>query len=239
MRDDVGEALLRCERLVIGHGGRPLLPPIDLTVRRGALLAVVGRNGSGKSTWFRTALGFQPAIGGRTFRPSGGLRLAYMAQANSLDQMLPVRAKEVVGWGRLAGWRFGNPLRRSSPAALAALEEVGAGALADVLFRDLSEGQKQKVLLARVLAAGADLAFLDEPTSAMDAVAERETMERLRRLTRERHMGVVVVSHIMGLVARHADEVLFLDRDEGAVLQGTPQAIFKHPLFLRQYGEID
>ena len=233
------EALVTCDKLVIGHGSRPLLPPIDVTIRRGRLLAVVGRNGSGKSTWFRTVLGFSRPLSGRIERAGPRLRMAYMAQANSLDPALPVRAKDVVRWGLLGGWGFLRPFGGGTRAsAVAALDAVGGARFADVLFRDLSEGQKQRVLLARVLATGADLAFLDEPTSAMDAVVERETMERLKWLTRERNVGVVVVSHIMGLVERYADEVLYFDRDDASVLKGDAKTVFNHPLFLRQYGEL-
>ena len=81
-------------------------------------------------------------------------------------------------------------------------------------YRDLSEGQKQRALLARVLATEADFVLLDEPTAAMDAVAERETMQRLAELTRgPRRLAVVVVSHDMHVAAEFADQLLFVDRE--------------------------
>jgi zinc transport system ATP-binding protein len=240
MRSDPGDELLRCRRLVIGHRGRALLPPIDATIRRGTTVAVLGRNGSGKSTLFKTLLGFLPAVAGEIVRPAPPPRLAYMAQASTVDPLVPVRARDVACWGTLAGWSFlrgarAGPLRQQSEAALAA---AGATELADSFLRDLSEGQKQRVLLARILAVRADLAFLDEPTAAMDAVAEQRTMTLLREQSRQRGMSVVIITHLLALVRRFADQVLYLDRDDGLALFDVPEAVFAHPTFRRQYGEI-
>jgi zinc transport system ATP-binding protein len=89
-----------------------------------------------------------------------------------------------------------------------------------------------------VLAARADLAFLDEPTAAMDAVAEQRTMTLLRAQSRDRGMSIVLITHLLGLVRRFADEVLYLDRDDGLAMVDAPDVIFAHPTFRRQYGEI-
>ncbi len=231
---------MRCEGLVIGHGKRPLLPAIDLTLQPGKFLAVVGRNGSGKSTWLRTMLGLLRPLAGHVIR-SPGARLGYMPQAITLDPLLPVRAIDLVGWGAHDSWSF---LGKKSPRAThlgseKALQTVGASALGGALFRDLSEGQKQRVLLARVVARGAQVAFLDEPTAAMDAVAEREALACLQSLGRDQGMTVVVVSHFLGMVSRFADQVLFFDREGGHAVTGTPAEIFAHPSFRKQYGSLD
>jgi zinc transport system ATP-binding protein len=233
--------LLRCDRLVIGHRGRPLLPPIDLAIRPGTLLAVLGRNGSGKSTFFKTMLGFLPSVGGQVHRADPAPRLAYMAQAATLDGTVPVRARDVAAWGGLQGLGFlrpgsWRPARRSAERALQAAQ---AETISGAFVRDLSEGQRAKVLLARVLASGAQVAFLDEPTAAMDAVAEQRTFALLRRESQDRGLAVVVITHLLGLVRRFADQVLYLDRDDGLALSATPEAVFAHPTFRRQYGEVD
>lgn len=235
-----GEEILRCEQLVIGHRGQRLLPPIDLSVRRGQMLAVLGRNGAGKTTFFRTLLGFHPAIGGAIHRPDPPPRLAYMGQASTIDPVVPVRGREVAGWGTLHGWSFLG-LRRGRAVraeAAAALEAASAAELGGAFVRDLSEGQRQRVLLARLLAARADIAFLDEPTAAMDAVAEERAMALLQRHCRVRGMAVVIITHLMAVARRYADQVLYLDRDDGVAAVGTPAEVFAHPTFHRQYGEI-
>ena len=104
--------LLCCEDLVIGYGGKALLPPINLQVRRGSFLAVIGRNGSGKSTWFRTLLGLQAPVSGRVFRSGPHVKSAYVPQISGIDGLLPVRSRELVHWGRLSGWNFLRPFSK-------------------------------------------------------------------------------------------------------------------------------
>jgi zinc transport system ATP-binding protein len=232
-------ALLRCERLVVGHGGRGLLPPCDLEIQRGKLTMVVGRNGAGKSTFFRTVLGLLPPVSGGIWR-APGLRLSYVGQGMNVDRIVPLRARDLVAWGAIGGWSFlGRASAGSRAACERALAEAGVAQLADRHFHDLSEGQKQRVLLARMLAAEPQLGFLDEPTAAMDAVAEEEALSHLARLAHERDMGIVVISHVLGLAPRFADNVLFLDRDDGVVVNGPPATVFAHPSFRRQFGSLE
>lgn len=235
----VDRALLRCEGLVVGYRGRGLLPPVTFEVRPGSFVAVVGRNGSGKSTLFKTLLGLLPPVAGRV-QSAPGLRAAYIPQTSGIDPMLPVHARELVQWGRIRGWSFLRPFasRADRSARDAALEAAGAQPLGDQLYRELSEGQRQRVLLARVLAADAQLVLLDEPTSAMDAVAERATLEKLSLLARERGIAVVVVSHELDIPAQLADAVVFLDREGGEVVVGGSREVFTHPAFRRRYGDV-
>ncbi|WP_376762635.1 metal ABC transporter ATP-binding protein [Archangium violaceum] len=233
------DLLLCCEDLVIGYQGQPLLPPINLQVHRGTFLAVIGRNGSGKSTWFKTLLGLQNPVSGRVYRSSPQVKSAYVPQTSAIDGMLPVRSRELVHWGRLTGWNFLRPFskREDRQVVDSALETAGAGPIANRPYRELSEGQKQRALLARVLATEADLVLLDEPTAAMDAVAERETMRRLAELARERRLAVVVVSHDLRVAAEFADQLLFVDREAPAVVLGDANTVFCHPAFRHQYGD--
>jgi zinc transport system ATP-binding protein len=232
--------LLACERLVIGHDGEPLLPPLDFSVRRGQFVAVIGRNGSGKSTWLKTALGLIPPVSGRVRLRVAGARVAYVPQAAGLDPILPLGARDVVLWGRLRGWSFLRPFASAADRARRdeAIAAADAQAFARRRYGELSEGQKQRTLFARMLATDADLALLDEPTAAMDMVAEREVMDRLANLAHERGMAIVLVGHFLGLVSQYADTVLFLDADAGVVVTGPPAAVFADPAFRRRYGDV-
>jgi zinc transport system ATP-binding protein len=234
-----GEPLLTCEKLVIGYDDKPMLPPIDMVIRRGQFVAVVGRNGSGKSTWFKTLLGMLPPVSGGIQRASPGMRSAYVPQTSGIDSLLPIRARELTHWGRLRGWSFLWPFPRKvdRQAVETALEAAGARAIAPRPYRELSEGQKQRALLARLIATEADLVLLDEPTAAMDAVAERETMQRLCALARNRGLGVVVVCHDLEVAAEHADILFFVDRETSAFVVGDARTVFCHPAFRRQYGD--
>src|SRR5688572_18680562 len=159
------EVAIRCAGLVVGHGGRALLPPIDFTVRRGAFHVILGRNGAGKSTFLTTLLGLLPPVAG-TVERAPGVRCGYVPQVSTIDELLPVKAREVVRWGQLSGWSFLRPFatRAERAAGEEALAAAGATPLARQSYRDLSLGQKQRVLFARLLAMAADVAVLDEPT---------------------------------------------------------------------------
>lgn len=231
--------LLCCEGLVVGHRGRALLPPIDFTIFHHQLCVVVGRNGAGKTTWFRTVLGLLPPVRGRIETCGPRLPKAYIPQRAHLDPIVPLRAWDVAAMGLDRGRHYLRPLlgRPCRERVAWALGQVGATELGPSLFRELSDGQQQRVLMARMLASGPELAVLDEPTAAMDAVAERETLGLIDRLRREHGLAVMIVSHHLAVVAEFADLVVFLDRDSQQVVTGTPAEVAAHPAFRARYGE--
>lgn len=234
MRDDGDSILLSCERLRVGHAGRALAPPVDLQLRASEFVAVIGRNGTGKTTWFRTVLGLLPPVSGRVTARSG-LRLSYVPQRAQLDPLYPLLARDVAAMGVDRGLSFARPRLRVPAPVSAALERVGASAFADRPFRALSEGQKQRVLLARLLASKPQIALLDEPTSAMDAIAEREALAVIDGLRREHGTTVVVVSHYLGLIREYASRVILFDSACETVLVGNTDEVLDHAVFHRNY----
>ena len=98
-REAAGAPLLHCQELVVGYDGRPILPPIDVTVCRGALCAVVGRNGAGKTTFFRTLLGLIRPVAGELTRCLSPLTVGYIPQRSELDPLVPLRSWDVVAMG--------------------------------------------------------------------------------------------------------------------------------------------
>jgi zinc transport system ATP-binding protein len=229
--------LLQCADLRVGFNGRPILPSVDVTVNSGEFWVILGRNGCGKTTWLRTVLGVLPPVSGRVLRLEPNLRLHYLPQRVDLDELYPLSAREVVAMGRESGWSFLRPVFGGRGAAAdRAIEEVGANGFARQTFRTLSEGQKQRLMFARLAASEADLAVLDEPTSAMDIVAEREAFKLLNELRSRHGMALLVVSHYLGVAHEFADRVLWLDRDLQLVVSGTANEVFEHPAFLERYG---
>lgn len=222
--------VVACRGVRIGYDGRPLLPAIDLEIGPGELWAIIGRNGCGKTTWLRTLLGHLPPVAGEVQWRRRGERLAYVAQRAAYDPLFPVSAWDVVAMGAERGLSFVG-LRRSAAARAAigeAMEATDTTALARQPFRALSEGQKQRVLLARVVAGRPSLALLDEPTAAMDVRNEEETLALIDRLRRRYGMAVLIVSHFLGVAARFADRVLFMDRESQIVRVGPPDSVLTH-----------
>ncbi len=230
--------LFACRGLRIGISGRAILPAIDLSIRAGQFWAVVGRNGAGKTTWLRTLLGLLPPVAGRVLT-AGDVRVSYLPQRSGLDDLYPLLAREVVAMGVERGWSFLAGLGAADRKARVerALSEVDAAQLAEQPFRRLSEGQKQRVLFARLIAGDAEVAILDEPTSAMDKVAEREAFELIRKLQVEHGLAVLVVSHYLSIVREFADHAILLDGDAEQVVIGTPAQVFEHPAFRKRYGD--
>jgi zinc transport system ATP-binding protein len=230
--------VVHCRNLVVGHRGVAILPPIDLSIGSGELWAVIGRNGSGKTTWLRTLLGLLPPVSGEVRFERARPRLTYLAQRQAFDDYYPLRVHEIVAMGtdRDRACFFARP-RSSAEIVARSLARVGASDLAARPFRELSEGQKQRVLFARVAAAEPDLAVLDEPTSAMDLVAEREAWQLLERLRQETQLALIVVSHFVGLAGSHADRLLLFDRDSQAAVVGSPAEVFSHSVFHLRYGD--
>lgn len=228
--------LLRCEGLVVGHAGRAVLPPIDLVVPPATLWAVVGRNGAGKTTWMRTVLGLLPPLAGAA-RLADDAHPAYVPQRTTFDALHPLTVAEVVAGGMLRG-AWGWPGRGSADRVRAALDDVGAAELARRPFRSLSEGQKQRVLLARLIASRARVAFLDEPTAAMDPVAEATTLQALARLRDAHDVGVLVVTHRVEAVAAVADGVILLDPELTGAVTGPPGEVLEDPRLVARLGRV-
>ncbi len=217
-RTGSADVLLRAEALRVGVRGRSILASIEFELRRGELWAVVGRNGAGKTTLLRTLLGLLPPISGAVVR-APGLGIAYVPQRFAIDPLVPCRARDLIGEGAEAGWSFLRPWRtsRQRERIAKAIEATAVRPLLSHRYGDLSEGQKQRVLLARAFAGEPDLLVLDEPTSAMDSVAEQGVVEMLGVMKRREHVGILLVTHRLGLLAGVADRVLHLDAEQGRV----------------------
>ena len=228
--------LLGVDDLVVGYRGAALLPPISMVVRPGERWVIVGRNGSGKSTFLKTILGLLAPVAGRVLKDPA-LRVAYLPQRHGLDSVVPFRAIDLVTEGLDRGWSFLMPRRAGYRARVrAAMARTGVEAFARSRFDDLSEGQKQRVLLARALVGEPSVIFLDEPTSAMDLVAQQTTLDILDDLRLMHQTAVVMVTHHLSSGLSNADKALFLDAEHGVVACGTVQQILADPTFEYHFG---
>ncbi len=238
MSDKSPKPLLSCSKLVVGYVQHALLPPIDIAIGPGEFWAVVGRNGAGKTTWLKTVLGLLPPVSGSVDKIRPDLRLSYLPQRKAIDELYPLLARDVVHMGLERHFSFVKPwFGKEPPVVNEALEEMGVKKLADEPFRKLSEGQKQRVLFARLAVSGCEIAVLDEPTSAMDQVAEHEAFGLLDGLRKRHGLAIVIVSHYLGMVRKFADRALLLDRDHQAVVTGPPEEVFADQHFHAQFSE--
>lgn len=207
----------------VGYHRRRILPPVDLRIRRGTFLGIVGPNGSGKTTLVRTMLGLLPPVSGRVEHPAGRPpRFGYVPQRAEFERSFPMTALDMVLMGRYA--RVGllrRPGRRDRDRAMDALAEVGLRGVALRPLHTLSGGQRQRALIARALASEPEVLVLDEPTTGMDIVAERALLDLVERLRVELDLGVVMVSHNLALIANSVTEVLLVDKERQAVEHGT------------------
>jgi ABC-type Mn2+/Zn2+ transport system ATPase subunit len=229
-----GDWVLRARHLAFGYGQRPLFRDLSFDVAAGDILGIVGPNGSGKSTLLRTMLGLlAPLAGSIERRP--GLVVSYVPQRDRLDTSIPVTVQEVVVMGltaRAAALHRAGAAERD--AAVRALALLGDSALAPRLFRNLSRGQQQRVLVARALAGEPDLLVLDEPTFGMDIAGEATMIEFLKRVNSERRVTIVVVTHMLPIVLNMASTIMLVG--DRRILQGGVAEVLQAEQLASLYG---
>lgn len=231
--------LLQVSALEVGYARRAILPPLSFAVGREELWALVGRNGGGKTTLLRTLLGLLPRVRGQlAWAP--GAKVGYVPQRAELDLTVPMRVRDVVAQGLESGWSFLRPgvARRAARRIQAVLEETGMEHLSAQPFAMLSDGQRQRVLVARALVSDPDMLILDEPTNGMDLASERAAFELFSRLQSTRRLALLVVSHHMTMLSTRASHILWVDKDEGQAKAGDVDTLRRDPAFTAHYGTI-
>ncbi|MDQ5897930.1 MAG: hypothetical protein RLZZ592_1056 [Pseudomonadota bacterium] len=202
--------LLRLQSLSLERGGRAVVRSLSGEIAPGTLTAVVGPNGAGKSTLVEALAGRLAPREGRMERRAG-LRVAHLPQQSALDRQFPIRVGDVVAlgaWSRIGLWKaLGGGLRREVDEALAAVGLLGC---AQRPISDLSVGQFQRVLFARLLLQDADLILLDEPFNAVDEATTADLMALMQRW-RDQGRAVVAVLHDQAQVRASFDRVCQLD----------------------------
>ena len=219
--------------LAIGYG-TPLLRDIALQAERGKVLALIGPNGAGKSTLLKTLAGQLAAQGGAVLL-DGQTLTAYTpnARARKLALMLPHTARtelatcfDVAAAGRYPyTGRLGILSDADRRAVHEALTLVQAEALADRDFTKISDGQRQRVLLARAVCQQPEILLLDEPTSFLDVKGKAELMGILQTLAREKNVAIIVTLHELELAQKLADAVVCV-ASQGVSGVLTPQEAF-------------
>ncbi len=225
-------AAIEVRGLTTGYREYPVLQNVDLSVRPGSLVGVIGPNGGGKSTLFKTILGLQRSWSGEVLvegrRGKPGHVIGYVPQTETVDWSFPVRVRDVAMMGRYP--RIGL-LRRAGRHDVEmvdrALEQVGMLEYRDAQIGNLSGGQRQRVFIARALAQEPSILLLDEPVSGVDAVTQHQIFELIERLCQS-GTTALVASHDLSCVAQRFDQVLLLSGR--VVAYGPPEEVLTQEL---------
>lgn len=248
------EDILSTEKLSSGysakHSERVVSSDLDLKIKNGELVALLGPNGCGKSTLMRTIAGLQPSLKGNIIidkKPLKGIKSKDRARLLSLVLTEKVEAINLTVWDIISIGRYpyvGNMGKLSDTdkrIVFDSLEACSLEGFENRQFSELSDGEKQKVMIARALAQDTPLMLLDEPTAHLDLPNRIDTMRMLYELAKKTGKGILVSTHELDLAMQWADTIWLMDRQgevytgvpEDLVLEGQLSAIFgsKHAYF--------
>ena len=230
--------LIVCRDASLGYEGQSVLAHLDLTIRAGDYLCIVGDNGSGKSTLLRGLLGLLSPQSGEILR-APELRqgaVGYLPQQTQAQRDFPATVSEVVLSGFLSarGRRFFYSAAEKSQA-LMHMGKLGILELKDRCYRELSGGQQQRVLLARALCAPRRLLILDEPVTGLDPAAAQDLYRTLAYLNKNEGLAIVMVTHDLQNALQYADTVLYAG--QGKWFHGTTAEYLASPYGRRFGGE--
>lgn len=249
--------MIKCENLSIGYGSRVIQHDLSFTLESGQLIALLGANGCGKSTLLRTLAGLQPALSGTytlTSNSVSSLTSNSVSDLTSnseqsersklialvLTERLSVESatvRDVVAMGRYPYTTFLGTLSAADHRIVdEAMEQVGVADLADTFYNDHSDGEKQRILIAKALAQQTPVILLDEPTAHLDLPSRIKTLNLLQTIAHEQGKTILISTHELDLALRTADQVLLMfPKNEGCIL-AKPAALSDGHAFRKAFG---
>ncbi|MCM8812903.1 MAG: ABC transporter ATP-binding protein [Candidatus Omnitrophica bacterium] len=237
--------MIRAEHVCCAYGRRPVLDDVSLQVPAGQLTGVIGPNGSGKTTLVRALTQAVPLRRGRVYfqgqpleaigRRALARRIAVVGQDDELP--LEMDVEDFIGLGRIPYQQrmqfFLTPADRA--AVDRAVELTGTAAFRGRRLRQMSGGERQMVVLARVLAQQPAVLLLDEPMVYLDIAHQVALMDLIRRLVRQGHLAVLIVLHELNIAAEYCDQVALLSKGKLACF-GAPEDVLTYPRIEAVYG---
>jgi zinc/manganese transport system ATP-binding protein len=237
---DRAASVLHISDGAIVHGNRRIWSGLDFDLLAGEFVAVLGPNGSGKTSLIRAILGEQPLSAGTidvlgSAAHRGDRRIGYVPQQKLLGVDTPLRAKDLVGLG-LDGHRWGLPIasRESTKRVDAALAAVGATTYADEPVARLSGGEQQRVRIAQAVVGNPALLLCDEPLLSLDLSRQRTISELINEQRHSTGAAVLFVTHDINPVLGMVDRVLYLAA--GRFTIGTPDEVLRSDVLSELYG---
>lgn len=225
--------VLQVQQLSVGYNHKAVLRDLNFSCERGQFISLLGPNGAGKTTLLRTLSRHLPPVSGAIqvwSKPLADLRALDLARIMAVvltDKIIPplLTVEEFVALGRYPHTDYLGRLREKDRNRIqAALDDVHAASLRERQFSDLSDGERQKVLIARALAQEPQLLLLDEPTIHLDLRHRIEVMTILRDLCREQGITVLASLHDVDVAAKISDRVALI-KNSGMMAWGSPESI--------------
>lgn len=237
------QEILAMSHLTAGYKMKQVLENISLAVTAGQFVSIVAPNGTGKSTLLKTIAGVLPplagsvCIQGKVIECFSRRELAQrIAVVGSEVEASNYTVREMVVMGRFAhmSW-FSGPSAMDLEIVQAALEDVKIADKQHCLCSELSQGERQKVIIARALAQQPQLLLLDEPTAHLDICNQFGILQLIKNLARDKNMAVIAVIHDLNLALQFSTELLFL-KDGGILAYGKPKQTATLPILKQLYG---
>lgn len=207
-------------RLTVGYRGHKVVEDISLSLPCGRLVCLLGPNGAGKSTLLRTLCGFQPPIAGTVTISGSGITTMSAAEVARLVSVVltdrpltpSLTAAEMVGMGRAPYTGFWGRLSDDDRRLVSeAMQTVGIAPLATRRMGRLSDGERQKVMIAKALAQHTPVIVLDEPTAFLDYPSKVAVMKTLARLAHDEGKTILMSTHDLELAAQLGDELMEIE----------------------------
>ena len=238
---------IRTEHLTVGYDKTPLIGDVNLSVRPGEILTLIGPNGSGKSTILKTITKQLKKLDGTVFLGEASMdelkdsqisRRLSMVMTERLRTEL-MSGREVVASGRYPyTGRFGILSKEDWAKVDEAIALVHAGEVQDQDFMKISDGQRQRLMLARAICQDTKILILDEPTSYLDMGFKMDILTNIRMLARDKKMAVIMSLHELDLAQKVSDTIACV-RGDRIDCVGTPEEIFAGNYVQELYGVAD
>lgn len=230
--------------LSVGYNGNSLIRDINIGINKGEIVTLIGPNGSGKSTILKSITRQLKVVGGNVlFDDTSLLKLPYKELASKMAVVLTDRIKtelmtchDIVATGRYPyTGRLGILTQEDECLVEEAMQAVHAQELGNRDFNAISDGQKQRVLLARAICQDPDVIVLDEPTSFLDVKYKLELLSILERMARQKKITVIMSLHEIDLAQKISDKIICV-KGETISHYGSPEEVFTEEIIRELYG---
>jgi iron complex transport system ATP-binding protein len=235
---------LAAEQLTISYDEQPIVDQLSMTVPDGKVTALIGANGSGKSTILKTMARLLKAQSGHVYLDGKSINQMDTKQVAKQLAILPqhpiapegLTVSELISFGRYPHQKGLGTLTKEDRKMIAwALEMTGLEEFAERPLEQMSGGQRQRAWIAMALAQGTDILLLDEPTTYLDMAHQLEVLQLLRRLNQEEGKTIVMVVHDLNHASQYADYVIAIKRGS-IVSQGKPSEVMTCEMIREVFG---